>query len=173
VDFRTFVKDATLSWCPTSNEIIVSNEAYNYSYVYDFINNSWYKVIGIFDMMEDNMVLQHITVNSDAATPSTGVVTLSAIHSEASRNFSSLCKAEYSQSVTCSAGNTIALVIDGTQVASATFSQLTKMNMIVATLCEKVSYLEDTKGVIYSRTELSGKVIKIHNQKRKQTYLLS
>lgn len=163
VDFRTFVKDATLSWSPTSNELIVSNEAYNHSYVYDFINNSWYKVAGTYAMIEDNMVLQPVSVNTSSATPSTGVITLSAIHSEASRNFSSLCKAEYSQSASCSAGNTIALVIDGTQVASATFSQLTKMNMIVATLCEKVSYLEDTKGVIYSRTELSGKVVKIHN----------
>ena len=163
VDFRTFVKDANLSWSPTSNEIIVSNKAYNYSYVYDFINNSWYKVIGIFDMVEDNMVLQHITVNSDAATPATGVITLQAIHTESSRTFASLCQAGYDQTLTCSAGDTMALIIDGTQVASATFSQTTKMNMIVATLCEKVSYLEDTKGVIYSRTELSGKVVKIHN----------
>ena len=163
VDFRTFVKDANLSWSPTSNEIIVSNKAYNYSYVYDFINNSWYKVSGAYEMIEDNMVLQPVSVNTSSATPSTGTVTLSAIHKESSRSFPSICYANYDQNKSCSPGNTIALVIDGTQVASATFSQLTKMNMIVATLCEKVSYLEDTKGVIYSRTELSGKVVKIYN----------
>lgn len=163
VNFRTYVADAVLSWCPTTNELIVSNEAYNYSYVYDFINNSWYKVAGTFTMVEDNMVLQPVSVNTSSATPSKGTVTLSAIHSEKSRSFASICSANFDQSLSCSPGNTMALIIDGTQVASATFSQLTRMNMIVATLCEKVSYLEDTKGVIYSRTELSGKNVKIHN----------
>lgn len=163
VRFRDYVEDANLCWCPETNELIVSNPNYSYSYVYDFIFNSWHKEIGTFEPVGSNLMLKPVEMNSKNATPATAKITLSAVHAEQARNFNSRCYASFNTSLSCGAGHTIALILDGTQIASASFSQITRMNMIIATLCEDIGYLEDYKGTIYSSTDLTSKVIKAYN----------
>jgi hypothetical protein len=63
----------------------------------------------------------------------------------------------------CSAGHTVALIIDNTQVASATFTQKTYMPMIMSVLCEDVSYLEDYDRNLYSMMDLTGKTMMVYN----------
>lgn len=163
VTFREFAENATLSWCANTNELIVSNTDYKYSYVYNFTYNSWYKVGGTYEAIEDNFVLSPVTINDKGAVPATGKIKLSAIHSEKAKTISSLCSASFPTSPSCSAGHTIALVIDNTQVASASFSQTTFMPMIMSVLCEDISYLEDYDGTLYSMIDLSGKTMRVHN----------
>jgi hypothetical protein len=163
VDFRDYIKDATLSWVANTNELIVSNKAYTYSYVYDFIGNSWYKVTGTFEGIEDNLVLRPVEQTTINAAPSTGKITIPIIHKEKTKTFDSICSADLTSLSSCGAGHTIALVIDGTQVASASFSQITQMPMILSVLCEKIGYLEDYDGTVYATADLSAKSIVVHN----------
>jgi hypothetical protein len=163
VPIREYLDGATLSYSPTTNELIVSNAEYNYSYVLCFTYNVWYKVTGTFTGVEDALMLTPVGVNEKGATSATGTITLSAIHSEVNKSFSSVCNAPYNTTYSCGAGNTIALIINDTQVASATFGQVTYMPMIVATLCDKISYLEDKVGTIYSKTDLSNQIVKVYN----------
>lgn len=163
VDFREYIKDATLSWVANTNELIVSNKAYTYSYVYDFTGNSWYKVTGTFEGIEDNLVLRPVEQTTINATPSTGKITVPIIHKEKTKTFDSICSADLTSSSSCGAGHTIALVIDGTQVASASFSQITRMPMILSVLCEKIGYLEDYDGTVYATADLSAKPIVVYN----------
>lgn len=163
VDFREYIKDATLSWVANTNELIVSNKAYTYSYVYDFIGNSWYKVTGTFEGIEDNLVLRPVEQTTINAAPSTGKITVPIIHKEKTKTFDSICSADLTSSSSCGAGHTIALVIDGTQVASASFSQITRMPMILSVLCEKIGYLEDYDGTVYATADLSAKPIVVYN----------
>lgn len=163
VPFRTYVDGASLSWCANTNELIVSNPTYPYSYVYDFIYNCWHKAQGHYTMVEDNIMLSPVTLNSDSAVPATATATLSTIHIEKPKTFASVCYAAFDTTPSCSSGHTIALVIDGKQVASATFQQTTRANMIVSTLCQNIGYLEDYNGMIYSTTDLSAKTIEVYN----------
>lgn len=162
-DFREYVENAKLSWCANTNELIVSNESYPYSYVYDFVYNAWYKVVGTFEGIEDNLILKPVTLNDGSEAPATAKVTLNAIHVEHTRQIDVQSKATFPTSASCSAGDNVALLIDGTQVASAVFSQTTYSNMMVAVLCETIAYLEDHNGTIYSRTNLAGKTARLHN----------
>lgn len=168
VDFREYVGDAKLSWCANTNELIVSNAAYPYSYVYSFTYNSWYKVSGVYEGIEDNLILKPITLNNGNEAPASAKVTLSALHVEQTKQISVLSKASFSTTVSCGAGHTVAMLIDGTQVASAVFSQITQANMMVAVLCESIGYLEDYKGTIYSKTDLTGKPVVLYNVSTKE-----
>ena len=163
VTFREFTENATLSWCANTNELIVSNTNYKYSYVYNFTYNSWYKVGGTYEAIEDNFVLTPVTVNDKGAVPATGKIKLAAIHAEKERIVNTFCVAPFNTAESCSAGHTVALVIDNTQVASATFSQTTFMPMIMSVLCEDVSYLEDYDGKLYSLMDLNGKTVMVYN----------
>lgn len=58
VDFREYIKEATLSWSAIENELIVSNDDYQYSYVYNFTYNCWYKVKGRFEMIGNDILLK-------------------------------------------------------------------------------------------------------------------
>jgi hypothetical protein len=162
-DFREYVNDAKLSWCANTNELIVSNKAYPYSYVYDFVYNSWYKVSGTYEGVEDNLILKPVTLNNGSASPASATVTLSALHVEPTKQISVLSKATYPTTLSCGAGNNIALLIDDTQVASAVFSQITYTPMMVSVLCESIGYLEDEPGTIYSKTDLAAKSIRLYN----------
>lgn len=163
VDFREYVNDAKLSWCANTNELIVSNSAYPYSYVYNFVYNSWYKVSGVFEDIEDNLILKPITLNDGNEAPASAKVTLSALHVEQTKQISILSKVTYPTSPSCGAGHNIALIIDGTQVASAVFSQITYTPMMVSVLCESIGYLEDEPGTIYSKTDLASKTVRLYN----------
>lgn len=163
VTFREFAENATLSWCANTNELIVSNTNYKYSYVYNFTYNSWYKVGGTYEAIEDNFVLTPVTINDKGAVPATGKIKLAAIHAEKERIVNTFCVAPFNTAESCSAGHTVALVIDNTQVASATFSQTTFMPMIMSVLCEDVSYLEDYDGKLYSLMDLNGKTVMVYN----------
>lgn len=167
--FKDYVKGVKMIYSSNTNELIVSNPNYNYSYVYDFIYNSWYKISGTFDNIKDGLVLTTVDKTQMEATPATGMITVPAIHQEASRTFASVCNADYDTEQTCAPGDTISLILNDSQIASATFSQTTYMPMIVAVLCEKIPYLEDTKGKIYSTNDLKGQVIKIFNVTTNQT----
>ena len=162
-DFREYVNDAKLSWCANTNELIVSNESYPYSYVYDFVYNAWYKVVGTFEGIEDNLILKPVMLNDGSEAPATCKVTLNALHSEQTKQISVQSKAAYPTALSCGAGHNIALIIDGTQVASAVFTQITYTPMMMAVLCESISYLEDAPGMLYSKTDLSGKVVRLYN----------
>lgn len=163
VDFKEYVNDAKLSWCANTNELIVSNSAYSYSYVYDFYFNAWYKVTGVYEAIEDNLILRPISLNTGSVLPATGKVTLSAIHTENAKTISSVCQASFPTNLACGAGHTVALLIDNIQVASAVFQQVTYTNMMVSVLCDTIGYLEDYKGVIYSMTDLSTKSLRLFN----------
>ena len=163
VDFREYVNDAKLSWCANTNELIVSNSAYPYSYVYNFVYNSWYKVTGVYEGIEDNLILKPITLNDGNEAPASAKVTLSALHVEQTKQISVLSKVSYPTTPSCGAGHNIALIIDGTQVASAVFSQITYTPMMVSVLCESIGYLEDEPGTIYSKTDLASKTVRLYN----------
>lgn len=163
VDFREYVNDAKLSWCANTNELIVSNSAYPYSYVYNFVYNSWYKVTGVYEGIEDNLILKPISLNNGNEAPASAKVTLSALHVEQTKQISVLSKVSYPTSPSCGAGHNIALIIDGTQVASAVFSQITYTPMMVSVLCESIGYLEDEPGTIYSKTDLASKTVRLYN----------
>ena len=166
-DFREYVDNAKLSWCANTNELIVSNPAYPYSYVYDFVYNAWYKVMGTYEGIEDNLILKPVMLNDGSEAPATCKVTLNALHSEQTKQISVQSKAAYPTALSCGAGHNIALVIDGTQVASAVFTQITYTPMMMAVLCESISYLEDEPGMLYSKTDLSGKVVRLYNTSTK------
>lgn len=160
--FEEYLQNAKLSYSPTNVELIVSNDKYNYSYVFDMMYNCWYKVSGVYENIDDNIMLTNADVTEIDKTPATGKITLNAIHKEKSKIFNSVCKAELNTDRTCLAGNTVALVINDSQVASATFNNVTYIPMILATLCEKIPYLESVGKTIYSNTDVT-QTLKIVN----------
>lgn len=161
--FKDYINNVSLSYSPGTNELIVSNRDYAYSYVYDFVYNSWYKISGSFKKVGDSIMLSPIGLMQSQATPAKGTVSVSAIHQEASKNFNCMCSTQYNTSKNCSASETISLVINDVKIASASFSQVTYMPMIVAVLCDKISYLEDENGTIYSSVDLTGQILQIVN----------
>lgn len=163
VNFRDYVKDAKLIYNINLEEIIVSNPSYPYSYIYSFIHNSWHKQSGVFSNVDNELVLRPVLINSQSATPAQGEITLQAMTPEKEKTFSYVCVATYDTAVSCGAAEKIALIIDGKQVASSSFAQITQMNLIMSSLCNKIGYLEDYKGSLYSNINLDGKVTEVYN----------
>lgn len=163
VNFREYVQDAKLIYNINLEEIIVSNTKYPFSYIYSFIHNSWHKQIGTFNQVDNELVLRPILINNQSATPAQGEITLQAMTPEKEKSFSYVCLATYDTTVSCGAAEKIALIIDGKQVASSSFAQITQMNLIMSSLCNKIGYLEDYKGSLYSNINLDGKVTEVYN----------
>lgn len=177
VPIEEYLKNAMLSYVTTTDDLIVSNPDFPYSYVFSFPYKTWHKTTEVFNRVGDNILQRYILTNHITDLKATGRIYVTNAVIQPAHQFNALFQAEYSN-ITYLTGfsEKYALIIDGVQVSAALFRYPTQLSVVIALLCKDIPYLDEYYNgdsyKIYSSMALrSGALLEIINLGTKYTVL--
>ena len=168
-----YLQDAMLSYVASTDDLIVSNPNYSYSYVFSFIYREWHKITQTYARVGADVLQRYLMVNNMTDLKATGKIYVTNAVIEPAHQFSALFQASISNmSYITGFGEKYALIIDGVQVSAALFRYPTQLSVVIALLCRDIPYLDEyydgNTYKIYSSMELrSGATLEIVNLNNK------
>ena len=143
VQLAEYLSGAQLVYMSYTDELIVSNPEYQYSYVFSFIYKSWHKITDTLCRVQDSIVQKYVFTSSSSAKAATGSIIISNAVIEKAHSFTAMRRAIYSGEDYLSAVNDrFSLMIDGVQVSSVNLRYPARLPIILALLCKDVQYLD-------------------------------
>ena len=177
VPIEEFLKNAMLSYIASTDDLIVSNPDYPYSYIFSFAYKNWHKSTQTFGRVGDNILQRYILTNHTTDLRATGRIYVTNAVIQPSHQFSALFQA-VANNITYTTGfsEKYALIIDGVQVSAALFRYPTQLSVLIALLCKDIPYLDEYYDGnyyrIYNSMALrSGALLEVINLKTKYTVL--
>lgn len=144
VPLEEFLKNAMLSYVASTDDLIVGNPDYPYSYVFSFLYKSWHKTTETFTRVGDNILLRYLLVNHTTDLRATGRIYVTNAVIQPSHQFNALFQASsYNISHITGFSEKYALIIDGVQVSAALFRYPTQLSVVIALLCKDIPYLDE------------------------------
>lgn len=142
--FKNFLENAVLSYVPATEEIIVSNPNFIYSYVLSLLHKQWHKINDIYGSIHSKSLLfRTVLQNSSAARSAKGRITISSAIIQKAHTFTATASAQHIGKFTSKPNEKYALVISDVQVSASLFFYSTSLAVIMSTLTQNVEYLDD------------------------------
>lgn len=140
-----FLSGAVMLYNSFRDELIISNSNVEYSFVFNFISHRWHKITEQYqEMIENNTLVRSLEFTKKTGSKATGKISLGPTVIEVAKTFAyTSVAATGNTTFNANAGDRVALVLDGSQVAAITLSAAATLPTILALLCGDIDYLED------------------------------
>lgn len=172
VDFRQYVSGAKLFYDGASEEIIVSNPGYLYSYVFNLREKLWHKITDTYKGVSGGKLALRSTIGAQQpALSATATIDISAIIVAEEVTFApqTRCVIESANAV-IAAGQQIQLIIDSSRISSYYTNIDTPLYMVLEAMLltipfMKISYnsVTHTADIYTSKADYYGKVLSVKN----------
>ncbi|OJV19439.1 MAG: hypothetical protein BGO30_06055 [Bacteroidetes bacterium 41-46] len=172
VDFRQYVNGAKLFYDGVSEEIIVSNPGYLYSYVFNLREKLWHKITDTYKGVSGGKLALRSTIGAQQpALSATATIDISAIIVAEEVTFApqNRCVIESANAV-IAAGQQIQLIIDSSRISSYYTNIDTPLYMVLEAMLLTIPFMKTsynsvthTADIYTSKAEYNGKVLSVKN----------
>lgn len=172
VDFRQYVDGAKLFYDGVSEEIIVSNPGYLYSYVFNLREKLWHKITDTYKGVSGGKLALRSTIGAQQpALSATATIDISAIIVAEEVTFApqNRCVIESANAV-IAAGQQIQLIIDSSRISSYYTNIDTPLYMVLEAMLLTIPFMmisynsvTHTADIYTSKADYNGKVLSVKN----------